>query len=120
MTTGIVPVSSCLSCRLIRSASIGRMLEITDVEPLVGRSVRLTLSNGFTVERDLTDLLRGPLFDPIAADDGLFRAVQVEYGTLVWPGGIDIAPETLIWDGPNPDAGTSERPAVHLRPKQPV
>ena len=59
-------------------------------------------------------------FDPIAADDGLFRAVQVEYGTLVWPGGIDIAPETLIWDGPNPEAGTSERPTAYLRPKQPV
>jgi hypothetical protein len=52
------------------------------------------------VERDLTDLLRGLLFDPIAADDQLFREVRVEYGTLVWPGGIDIAPETLIWDGP--------------------
>jgi len=29
--------------------------------------VRLTLSDGSTVERDLGDLLRGPLFDPIAA-----------------------------------------------------
>ena len=96
------------------------MLEITAVEPLVGRSVRLTLSNGSTVDRDLTDLLRGPLFDPIAADDGLFRAVQVEYGTLVWPGGIDIAPETLIWDGPHPEHRTAAQPAAYLRPKQPV
>jgi hypothetical protein len=96
------------------------MLEITAVEPLVGRSVLLTLSNGSTVERDLTDLLRGPLFDPIAADDGLFRAVLVGYGTLVWPGGIDMAPETLIWDGPSPDDGTAARPAAYLRPKQPV
>jgi Protein of unknown function (DUF2442) len=96
------------------------MLEITAVETLVGRSVRLTLSDGSTVERDLTDLLRGPLFNPIAADDELFSAVRVEYGTLVWPGGIDIAPETLIWDGPNPDGGTAARPAAHLRPKQPV
>ncbi|MEI7743308.1 MAG: DUF2442 domain-containing protein [Chloroflexota bacterium] len=71
------------------------MLEISAVEPLAGRTVRLTLSDGSTVERDLRDLLRGPLFDPIAADDGLFGAVRVDYGTLVWPGGIDIAPETL-------------------------
>ena len=96
------------------------MLEVMAVEVLSGRSVRLTLSDGSTVERDLTDLLRGPLFDPIAADDGLFRAVQVDYGTLVWPGGIDIAPETLIWDGPNREGGTATRPAAHLRPKQPA
>jgi hypothetical protein len=72
------------------------------------------------VERDLTDLLRGPLFNPIAADEALFGAVHVEYGTLVWPGGIDIAPESLIWDGPDPEEGTGARPAASLRPKQPV
>ena len=96
------------------------MLEITAVEPLFGRSVRLTLSNGSTVDRDLTDLLRGPLFDPIAADDQLFRAVRVDYGTLVWPGGIDIAPETLIWNGPNPVGGSADQPAAFLRLRQPV
>lgn len=35
------------------------MLEIAPVEPLEGRLVRLTLSDGTIVERDLTDLLQG-------------------------------------------------------------
>ena len=110
----------CRSCRLNRSARIPPMLEISAVEPLAGRTVRLTLSVGSTVERDLVDLLRGPLFDPIAADDALFRAVSVDYGTLVWPGGIDIAPETLIWDGPNPVGESAAQPAAFLRPRQPA
>lgn len=50
------------------------MLEIRDVEPLEGRTVRLTLSDGEVVVRDLSDLLHGPLFDRIAADDRAFRS----------------------------------------------
>ncbi len=68
------------------------MLEIRGVEPLDGRTVRLTLSDGGVVVRDLSDLLHGPLFDHIAADDRTFRIVAVDYGTLVWPGDVDIAP----------------------------
>lgn len=29
---------------------------------------------------------------------GLFECVRVGYGTVVWPGEIDIAPETLYFD----------------------
>ena len=31
-------------------------------------------------------------------DSPLFLAVRVDYGTVCWPGNIDIAPETL-YDG---------------------
>ncbi len=74
------------------------MLRVRAVTPLEGRSVRLTLSDGTDVERDLTDLLEGPMFDRIAAEDAMFRRVRAIDGTLVWPGDVDIAPETLIWD----------------------
>ncbi len=96
------------------------MIEIAAVEPLEGRAVRLTLSDGEVVVRDLGDLLQGPLFEPIAVDDKLFRQVHVGYGTLVWPGAIDIAPETLIWDGPAPADESALRPAPFLRPRQPA
>ncbi len=96
------------------------MLEIAAVAPMHDRTVRLTLTDGEMVVRDLADLLRGPLFDPIAADEGLFRSVAVAYGTLVWPGDVDIAPETLIWDGPAPTGEAIERPAAFLRPQQPA
>ena len=95
------------------------MLEIRGVEPLDGRTVRLTLSDGEIVVRDLSDLLHGPLFDRIAADERTFRSVAVGYGTLVWPGDVDIAPETLIWDGPSPADEDVRRPEPYLRPQPP-
>ena len=36
---------------------------------------------------------------------------------MIWPGDVDIAPETLIWDGPDPAEGA--RPAAFLRPRSP-
>lgn len=42
-------------------------------------------------------LLNGPVFEPLIADDALFRQVHVEVdaGTIVWPNGADISPRTL-------------------------
>lgn len=96
------------------------MLEVSDVEPLEGKVVRLTLSDGSVVVRDLSELLDGRgVFARITHDHAAFRQVYVDYGTIVWPGEIDIAPETLIWDGPYPD-DPSARPAPYLRPQKPA
>lgn len=95
------------------------MLEIAAVEALEGRSVRLTLSDGTVVLRDLGGLLDGVgVFEQITADDDAFRQVFVDYGTLAWPGDVDLAPETLIWDGPYPD-DEHRRPEPFLRPRKP-
>jgi len=89
------------------------------VQPLDGRLVRLTLTDGTVVERDLSGLLNGVgVFERISFDDAAFREVYVDYGTLVWPGEVDIAPETLIWDGPDP-ADDGRRPEPFLRPMPP-
>jgi hypothetical protein len=95
------------------------MLEIRRAVPLEGRTVRLTLSDGSIVERDLTDLLDGPVLERIAADDAVFRRVRAHDSTIVWPGDVDLAPETLIWDGPTPADEATRRPAPFLRPQRP-
>lgn len=87
------------------------------MSPLEGRRLRLTLTNGLVVERDVTELLQGPVFEALAADDELFRRVSVTHGTVSWPGGVDIAPETLIWGGPEP--GGHPVPPDDLRARPP-
>ena len=95
------------------------MLRVRNAVALDGRVLRLTLTDGSVVERDVTDLLRGSLFDALLTDDALFRRARARYGTVWWPGDIDLAPETLIWDGPDPPPGSDRRPAPKLRPGPP-
>ncbi len=59
------------------------------------------------------------MFEPIAADGAIFRRVRAQDGTVVWPGDVDIAPETLIRDGPDPKPAEVRRPAASLRPQIP-
>ena len=95
------------------------MIEITGVEPIEDKVVRLTLSDGSVVIRDLGDLLDGAgVLARISTDEQAFREVFVDYGTLAWPDDIDLAPETLIWDGPYPDDPDAQ-PAPFLRPRKP-
>lgn len=73
------------------------MLEVAAVEPLDGYWLRLTLSDGQVIEREVGDALSGPVFEPVRADREVFEAAYVDGGTVAWPGDADLAPETLIW-----------------------
>ena len=84
------------------------LLRIAEVEALGGLSLGLTFTDGRVVERDVSGLLVGPLFDSIASDRAQFEAVRAEAGTVVWPNGADLCPGVLIWGG-MPPAGASGR-----------
>jgi hypothetical protein len=79
------------------------LVRIREVAPLGGFEVRLTLTDGSVVERDLSPLLAGPVFEPIRTDPARFREVRVEAGALVWPNGADLCPDVVIWGGPPPE-----------------
>ncbi|MDP2997767.1 MAG: DUF2442 domain-containing protein [Bryobacterales bacterium] len=81
------------------------LVRISAVVPLEGRRVRLTLTDGTEIERDLSALLVGPVFEEIRENPAKFREVRVEAGALIWPNGADLCPDTVIWGG-LPPAGT--------------
>jgi hypothetical protein len=58
--------------------------------------VQLTFADGLTGEVDVLDRMRGPVFADARTPDGFARVtVDTETGTIVWPGGADLAPDTL-------------------------
>ena len=84
------------------------LVRIRDVHPLPRFRLRLVLTDGRVIERDVSRLLVGPVFEPIRKDRQQFEKVRVEAGTVVWPNGADLCPDVLIWNGA-PPAG-EERP----------
>jgi hypothetical protein len=67
------------------------------------------------VERDVSPLLVGPVFEPIRQDVARFREARPDAGTVVWPNGADLCPDTLIWGGPPPRETTAPPAVLDLR-----
>jgi hypothetical protein len=58
--------------------------------------LRLTFADGLTGEVDVLDRMRGPVFEQAVTLGGFAEVtVDSESGTIVWPGGADLAPDTL-------------------------
>jgi hypothetical protein len=80
-------------------------VRIVSVEPLPGYRLRLALSDGRTVERDLSHLLPGPDASPTNVflpwrDPAYFARVFLPaepWPTATWPNGVDLDPDVLIW-----------------------
>jgi hypothetical protein len=74
------------------------MWNLSDVKTIEYRRDRvfhITFDDGLEGEVDFSEYLdRGPIFQPWK-DEGYFRMASVEGGTIAWPNGADIAPETI-------------------------
>jgi len=73
------------------------LVRIQEAARLDGYRVRLRLTDGRVIERDLAEHLTGPVFADIRSIPERFQEFRVEAGTLVWPGGADLCPDVLIW-----------------------
>lgn len=75
------------------------MLQVTSVKPLDGYRLRVTFNDGVERDVDCAFLLHGTLGEPLR-DPKYFRQVRVddEARTVVWPNGLDPAPELLHGD----------------------
>jgi Protein of unknown function (DUF2442) len=69
--------------------------------------LRLTFADGVTGEIYVLDRMRGPVFQQAQTVEGFAKViVDPETGTVCWPGGADLAPDTLyervrtgVWPG---------------------
>ncbi len=56
--------------------------------------IHVVFNDGTENTIDFSDWLAGPIFEPLK-DPGYFERFFIEGGTIAWPNGADIAPETL-------------------------
>lgn len=78
---------------------MAEIIHVTEVEPLPGHRLRLRFEDGAEGEIDFSERNWRGVFAPLA-EQAFFEQVQLdsELGTIVWPNGADIAPETLhLW-----------------------
>ena len=75
------------------------MLRVTNVELLGGYRLRISFTDGLVRDVDCSFLLHGKLGQPLR-DPDYFAQVTIDHDarTIVWPNGLDPAPE-LLHDG---------------------
>ena len=73
------------------------LCDVVSVNPMPDFQIDLEYKNGERRLFDVRPLLAVKPWSRIARPE-VFSLVKVEYGTVVWPGEIDIAPETLYDD----------------------
>jgi hypothetical protein len=69
--------------------------EVKQIEYMSGYAYLIVFDNDVRAVVDFADYLqRGPVFTPLR-DLQFFQQARIEGGTIAWPNGADIAPETL-------------------------
>ena len=69
--------------------------EVTGAEYRTGYVYQITFDDGSRADVDFSDYLnRGPVFEPLR-DLEFFKQARIEGGTIAWPNGADISPESL-------------------------
>ena len=69
--------------------------DVTEMRILDGYKLQLTFDDGTSAVIDFEEYLdKGTVFAPLK-DLDFFKKAKIEGGTIAWPNGTDIAPETL-------------------------
>jgi hypothetical protein len=83
---------------ILYDREVVKMIQVTKVIAQSDYKLLITFSNGESKYFDMKPYLHYPVFRKLE-NPGYFSLASVDYGTVVWPGDIDIAPETLFIKG---------------------
>ncbi len=80
------------------------LLDVVKVNAKNDFTLELEFENGEQRRFDMKPYLRKKPFHRLTSS-GVFACASIDYGTVVWPGNIDIAPETLYDSSVPMDSG---------------
>ncbi len=79
------------------------LASVVRAESRGGHKIHLTFNDGLERTIDFKQWLDDPVFEPLQ-DVDYFQGLFVDSGTVAWPNGADIAPETLYERAKSSDA----------------
>ena len=75
---------------------IGLTPDITEARAVRHGVLAVTFADGLQGEVEVLERMRGPVFETARTSEGFAKVeVDSETGTVAWPGGADLAPDTL-------------------------
>jgi len=75
---------------------IGLTPDITEARAIRHGVLAITFADGLQGEVGVLERMRGPVFEAARTREGFAKVeVDAETGTVTWPGGADLAPDTL-------------------------
>ncbi len=84
--------------------------DVKKIEYKTGYSFLVKFDDGVGAVIDFSSYLdRGPVFAPLRNPE-FFRQAKIEGGTIAWPNGADIAPETLYEKCKQAGSGDAAKP----------
>jgi len=74
------------------------ILHVMSAKYLEDYKIEVTFNNGRKGVADLSEALRGPVFEPLK-DKKVFSQIRVDkvLATITWPNGADLAPEYIYF-----------------------
>lgn len=86
------------------------MNDVVKIEYKEGFVYHIVFDDGKSGDIDFSEYIgRGPVFEPLQ-DKGFFQMARIEGGTISWPNGADIAPETLYEKMSSQQGGAPDAP----------